>query len=168
MTMLSNRERGWLFQLRSRDALKQVLGREVDLEVRVNIRGNTLHSFDLATRERDIFAECKAMTFTCTGNNPQAKLTAMREACSDLRAIPADIHRLLILLYAPHPNPKRGETLGQYFVRLNSDHLDGVTVLEMPERGGELVCIHGGWPPPTGVPKQGVAAQLRIRANRLK
>lgn len=40
-------------------------------------------------------------------------------------------------------HPKRGETLGQYFVRLNPNFLEHVTVLEMPEGGGDLACIHG-------------------------
>lgn len=58
-----------------------------------------------------------------------------------LRAVEGEALRLLIVKHAPHP--KRKETLGQYFVRLNINHLDRVTVLEMPEAGGDLVCIHG-------------------------
>jgi hypothetical protein len=143
--MISNTERGAAFQLHCRDALKQALTRDFDLEARIAIGGEKLHAFDLATRERDIVVECKAMTFTRTGNNPAAKITAMREACSDLRSIPGDAERFLMLMHAPHPNPKRGETLGRYFVRLNMRHLEGITVLEMLENGGELVCLHGSF-----------------------
>jgi hypothetical protein len=60
-----------------------------------------------------------------------------------LRSIPGNVARLLIVKHDLHPT--RGETLGQYFVRLNSNHLEQVTVLEMPEIGGGLVCIHGSF-----------------------
>jgi hypothetical protein len=144
-TMISNTERGTAFQLRCRDALQQVLNRDLDLEARMEIGSGKFHSFDLATRQRDVIAECKAFSFTATGNNPSAKITTLRETCNDIRAIPGDVERLLIVKRAPHPNPKRGETLGRYFVRLNMRHLEGITVLEMPEDGGELACIHGSF-----------------------
>jgi hypothetical protein len=117
------------------------LGRDFDLEVPIQIGSGKPHLFDLATRERDMVAECKAFAFTATGNNPSAKITTLREATVYLRSIPGDVKRLLIVKRAPHP--KRGETLAQYFVRLNPDFLEHVTILEMPETGGELVCIHG-------------------------
>jgi hypothetical protein len=40
-------------------------------------------------------------------------------------------------------HPKRGETLGRYFVRLNPTFLQQITVLELPESGGDPICIHG-------------------------
>jgi len=91
------------------------------------------------------------MTYTETGNHPAAKLSAMREACSDLRSIPNKVERFLILMHAPHPkNPER-ETLDRYFVRLNKRHLEGITVLEMLENGGQLVCLNGAYPPPAAL-----------------
>jgi hypothetical protein len=33
--------------------------------------------------------------------------------------------------------------VGQYSARLNPNILEHVTVLEMPEDGGDLACIHG-------------------------
>jgi hypothetical protein len=53
--------------------------------------------------------------------------------------------RLLIVKEDAHP--KRGETLGQYFARLNTHHLRQVTVLEMHEGGGELACLYGSFLP---------------------
>lgn len=141
--MLSNTERGKAFQLFCRDALKRALGRDFDLEVPIQIGSGKPHSFDLATRERDIVAECKAFAFTAAGNNPSAKITTLREATVYLRSIPGNVERVLIVKHAPHP--KRGETLGRYFVRLNPNFLEQVTVLEMPEGGGDLVCIHGSF-----------------------
>jgi hypothetical protein len=107
--------------------------------------GNFYKKFDAATKERDIVVECKAMVYTETGNNPAAKISSMREACNDLRSIPGDVERFLILMHAPHPTKPHRETLGRYFVRLNMRHLEGVTVLELPESGGDLVCIHGSF-----------------------
>jgi hypothetical protein len=119
------------------------LGRDFDLEVPIQIGSGKPHLFDLATKERDIVAECKAFAFTATGHNPSAKITTLREATGYLRSIPGDVQRVLIVKRDPHP--KRGEALGQYFVRLNPNFLDRITVLEMPETGGELVCIHGSF-----------------------
>ncbi|HUA00447.1 MAG TPA: hypothetical protein VMB02_08965 [Candidatus Aquilonibacter sp.] len=141
--MLSNTERGKAFQLLCRDALRRALGRDLDLEVPIQIGSGKPHTFDLATRERDVVAECKAFAFTATGNNPSAKITTLREATVYLRSIPGDVQRLLIVKHAPHP--RRGETLGRYFVRLNPNFLEGITVLEMPEGGGDLVCTYGGF-----------------------
>jgi hypothetical protein len=139
--MPSNTERGRAFQLLCRDALRQVLGRDFYLEVPIQIGSAKSHNFDLATKDRDIVAECKAFAFTATGNNPSAKITTLREATVYLRSVPGDIQRILVVKRDAHP--KRGETLGHYFVRLNPNFLDKITVLEMPEAGGELVCIHG-------------------------
>jgi hypothetical protein len=74
--MLSHTERGKAFQVLCRDALKQALKRDVDMEVPIDIGGIRPHFFDLATPERDVVAECKAFTFTASGNNPTAKITA--------------------------------------------------------------------------------------------
>ena len=141
--MLSNAERGKAFQIHCRDALKLVLSRDFDLEVSIEIGSGKSHSFDLATRERDIVAECKAFKFTATGNNPSAKITTLREAVMYLNSIMGNVERVLIVKHDPHP--KRGETLGRYFVRLNTHFLEWVTVLEMPESGGDLVRIHGSF-----------------------
>jgi hypothetical protein len=141
--MLSNTERGRAFQVLCRDALKRALRRDFELEVPIAIGGDKPHFFDLATIERDIVVECKAVKFTDTGNNPSAKITTLREAAMYLRSIHGDVVRLLIVKRDPHP--KRGETLGCYFVRLNRHFLEQVTVLEMPESGGDLFCIHGNF-----------------------
>lgn len=141
--MLSNTERGTAFQLRCRDALNQALNREFYLEVPIEIGGGKYHRFDLVPKEQDIIAECKAFSFTATGNIPSAKITTLREAAMYLRSVRGNPMRLLIVKQDMHP--KRGETLGRYFVRLNSNHLEQVTVLEMPESGGRLICIHGNF-----------------------
>ena len=57
--------------------------------------------------------------------------------------LPGNVQRLLIVKHAPHP--KRGESLGHYFVRLNANFIENIVILEMPEDGGSLVCIHGNF-----------------------
>jgi hypothetical protein len=141
--MLSHTARGKAFQILCADALERTLGREIDLEIPIAIGGGKLHSFDLATRERDIVAECKAFTFTASGNNPSAKITTLREAAMLLRLIEGAVTRLLIVKHAPHP--RRQETLGKYFVRLNVNHLDQVSVLELSDASSDFTCIHGSF-----------------------
>jgi hypothetical protein len=141
--MPSHTERGKAFQVLCADALRRALNREFDLEVPISIGPGKPHYFDLATPQRDIVAECKAFAFTASGNIPSAKITTLREATMYLRAVQGDPQRLLIVKRDPHP--KSGETLGRYFVRLNVNHLDRVVVLEMPEPGGDLVCLHGNF-----------------------
>jgi hypothetical protein len=103
--MLSNKERGRAFQILCRDALRRALGRDVDLEVPIEIGGGKRHSIDLATRERDILAECKAFAF-----NPSAKITTLREAAMYLRSVEGNVVRLLIVKHDLHAT--RGETIG--------------------------------------------------------
>ena len=109
--MLSHTERGEAFQILCRDAPKLALHRDIDMEVPINIGGVRPHLFDLPTRERDVGAECKAFTFTDTGNNPSAEISALREAAAYLFSIPGSVVRLLIMKENAHP--KRGETLGE-------------------------------------------------------
>jgi hypothetical protein len=139
--MLSNTERGKAFQLLCRDALNRTLGRTFDLEVPIDIGGTKPHLFDLATRERDIVAECKAFAFTATGKNSVSQNNNAPGGCY---VSPHDSEKLR---KAPHREtqrtPIRLETLGRQFVRLNKHHLEQVVVLEMAESGGELVCLRG-------------------------
>lgn len=105
------------------------------------IGGGKFHSFDLATPERDIIAECKAFTFTVTGNIPAAKITTLREAVAFLRALPGVVVRILIVKQDAHP--RSGETLGHYFVRLNKHLLGEVIIFELSEKRGNLTPLHG-------------------------
>jgi len=123
--MLSNTERGKLFQLRCRDALKRTLGREIDLEVPLEI-GGKVHSFDLATRERDFVAECKSFAFTATGNIPSAKITTLREAAMYLRSIREEVVRVLIVKEDPHPKSGSFEfRVGEFHTPRRSIRPDG-------------------------------------------
>jgi hypothetical protein len=107
--MASNTERGKAFQMACRDALVRATGRTFDIEVAVAIAEGQRHFFDLATRERDVFIECKAFAFTVSGNNADGKVNILRTAATQLRLIKGDVLRVLMVKHAQHPNPKRGE-----------------------------------------------------------
>jgi hypothetical protein len=132
--MLSNTERGKAFQIACCEALRNQFGRDFDFEVSLQCEGKA-HSFNLATSEKDIVVECKAFSFTQSGNNPSAKITTLREAIS-FRGQSKGMSREFWFLSTP-ADPIRGETLGKYFVRLNSHLLGNVLVMEMAESGGE-------------------------------
>lgn len=139
--MLSNLEKGRRFRERCREALQRTLGRHLEPEVSISIPGLKSHKFDLVTPERDLVAECKAVKWTGGGNIPSAKITDLREAVQDLRALAGGPTLYLIIKRDPHP--RRGETLAAYFVRLNKERLGRVNVLELPEEGGDLTCVYG-------------------------
>lgn len=60
-----------------------------------------------------------------------------------LRSIRGNVVRVLVVKH--DLRSKQNETLGSYFVRLNPHFLEDVTVLEMVESGGDLVCVHGSF-----------------------
>jgi hypothetical protein len=112
--MSSNTETGRLFQRHCQIALERLVGRKFELEVPITV-GNRTHLYDTATAEQDIVCECKAFTWTASGNVPSAKIFTLREATAHLRALPEGTTRYLIMKRSPHP--KRGELLADYFAR---------------------------------------------------
>lgn len=122
-------------------ALGRALECQFQLEVSIPLHGSKSHKFDLANLERDVVAECKAVGWTSGGNVPSAKIENLRGAVTHLRKIPGPSTSYLIIMKDSHP--KKNETLAAYFVRLNKEILGPVNILELPEDGGELVCLHG-------------------------
>lgn len=72
--------------------------------------------------------ECKAYTWTASGNTPSAKISNLKEAVQYLRLLPEETNKVLAVLASLRP-PKT-ETLGNYFVRLNEYVLGDVCVAE--------------------------------------
>lgn len=146
---MSNVDKGQLFQRRCRTALERALGRQFEVEVSLRVPDRKAHAFDLATRERDVVAECKAFSWTVSGNVPSAKLAHLREDVENLRALGEGVARYLILDEARRSG--REETLARYFVRLNEELLGPVNVLELSENG-LLSCLYGV--PPGALPME--------------
>lgn len=135
-----NTKKGRDFQQTCAIELERITNLLFDLEVPLDI-GGKLHKFDLASKNKMVIAECKALTWTASGNIPAAKLTTLKEAVAYLRALSQDKERILLIQRDPHP--KRGETLAAYFVRLNNHILGDVIVAEIPLEGGKPVILHG-------------------------
>ena len=118
--------------------------------------------FDLASRSRSIVCECKAFTWTASGNVPSAKITTLREAAQYLLALPVDTAKVIVMnrsLRSSHL-----ESLAEYFCRLNSHLLGPIHVLEIDDdgrKGGFVevsqrprhfitkLAVRSGWMPPT-------------------
>ena len=133
--MPSQNDTGRRFQEAARKALQHKLDRPIDIEVSLPLPDRRPHSFDLATVERDVVAECRLAHW-------QGGTGRLREAVEYLKALPGTPTRLLII--QGDPQPVRGETFGTYFVRLNEDRLDTVVVLELFE-ADRFECLHGNW-----------------------
>ena len=143
---LSNWQRGKDFQLVAKQALEKLLGEPVGMEISMPI-GHPPKSrpFDLASATRSVVGECKAVTWTASGNVPSAKVTNLREACQYLRLLPDGTTRLLLMARSVHP--RSGEPLADYFCRLNAHLLGDVVVVEVGDYGS-LRPVSGRLPAP--------------------
>lgn len=138
--MISNVEKGKIFQNYCQKILKAEFGRDIESEVRFTLTDGRSHKFDLATSDRAIVAECKAYTWTSGGNIPSAKITHLKESVDYLNNLPPSIKALLLIKRDPHP--VRRETIGSYFVRLNKEILKNVNVIEVSETKNEIEYLH--------------------------
>jgi len=139
--MISHVEKGKRFQEKCKQLFDSKLGKSLENEVRITVSDGRSHVFDLATAERDIVAECKAYTWTKSGNQPSAKITHLREAVDLLNHLPESAKAYLLIKKDSHP--VRKETLASYFVRLNMPLLRRVNVLEVSDEENEISCLHG-------------------------
>lgn len=133
--MPSQNDPGRRFQEVARKALQSKLNRPIDIEVSLPLPERRPHSFDLATVERDVVAECRLASW-------QGGTGRLREAAEYLKALPGKPTRLLII--QGDSQPVRGETFGRYFVRLNEDRLESVVVLELFD-ADRFECLFGSW-----------------------
>jgi hypothetical protein len=138
----SNREIGERFQKRVAGLLAERFDEEFALDVEIPIgtppKG---HRFDVVSRSRSVICECKANTWTVSGNVPSAKISTLREAVSYLTQVPGPATRVLALARATARG--RTETLGEYFVRLNENLLGDVVVLDVAPDAGDMRPIRG-------------------------
>jgi hypothetical protein len=137
----SSYEVGRGFQETAAVVLAKVLGEPLQMEAEMRIgTPPRSHKFDLATRSRQFVVECKAYTWTQSGNIPSAKISNLREAVGYLSELPEATTRVLAVARADHPTKQ--ETLGRYFVRLNAQILGTVVVVEIGQDGA-LSVLHG-------------------------
>jgi hypothetical protein len=139
----SNSEIGRRFQQVAIKALGVLVGVEFEDEVEISIgTPRKPHKFDLASADRRYVAECKAFTFTRTGNIPAAKLTTLKEAATYLLHLPDETKRFIVMKRSIRPT--HPESLVEYFVRLHSNLLGDICVVEVSDDGeARLIC--GAW-----------------------
>ena len=132
MEIVSNVQRGNLFESDVASALKS-FGWHLQPTVGIGIgRPPKPHRFDLADVNTKVAVECKAFTWTATGNMPSAKITTAREALLYLQWLPDDWTKILAMSRSLRSG--YSESLAEYFVRLN-DHLLGDVVVTEVVRG---------------------------------
>jgi hypothetical protein len=88
------------------------------VSVPIGINGTKLHQFDLGDTDRKVLVECKAHTWTENYNIPSAKITTWNQAMYYFYAAPSGYRKILFILR--HLCERRNETLGQYYIRINS------------------------------------------------
>mgnify|MGYP003300568864 CR=1 FL=1 len=91
------------------------------------------HRFDCVSEDGKIVVECKAYTWTDTGNVPSAKLMGMNEALFYMSYLPEDVIKILCIKKATHS--KRAETLAEYYKRIYGHLFRDVNIFEADESG---------------------------------
>lgn len=91
------------------------------------------HRFDCVSEDKKIVVECKAYTWTDSGNVPSAKLMGMNEALFYMSYLPEGVTKILCIKKANHP--KRTETLAEYYNRVDGHLLREVKIFETDEFG---------------------------------
>jgi len=141
--MGSNVERGRRFQDEARTVFEKALGVSFNSEVAIAVgQPPKAHKFDLVSSDRQWFVECKNLAWRESGGVPQAKMTSLGEAAATLRMLPSDFKKVLCVRRATHP--KRKETLGEYYVRLQRHLLADVALAEIDPNSQSIRWLVGG------------------------
>jgi hypothetical protein len=128
--VISNTHRGNLFEAEVRAVMQRTYGWNLHQGVGIGIGlPPKPHRFDLVDTRAKVAIECKAFTWTATGNMPAAKITTAREAVLYLQWLPSDWVKILAMSASTRPGYT--ESLARYFVRLNDHLLGDVIVIEV-------------------------------------
>ena len=135
-----NPAKGRLFQEQVRQALAKRYGVEFVKEYPIAI-GNPPkdHKFDLVSADSKYVVECKAISWTETGNIPSAKMASCNQAVFYLSHVPHNKKRLLVI--RKNTRPGRQETLAQYYKRINQHLLNDIIVAEFDPELDKLAEI---------------------------
>jgi hypothetical protein len=99
------------------------------IAIEIGINGKKAHKFDLGNPHERVLVECKAHTWTESGNVPVAKMTTWNEAMFFFHAAPSEYRKILFVLR--DVSSKKKETLAEYYVRTNPNLIpDKVEVWE--------------------------------------
>tara|TARA_Y100001937_G_C6937478_1_gene248801 strand:+ start:63 stop:536 length:474 start_codon:yes stop_codon:yes gene_type:complete len=97
----SNAAVGSDFEALVKVALEKLLKVRLDqpLPLKIGMLGRTakVHKFDLGSLRAKVVVECKAHTWTATGNSPSAKITTINNAMGLLNLVPPGYQKYLVL-----------------------------------------------------------------------
>ena len=130
----SNKNKGDAFRDFAKPILERELNTELEPEQKIDI-GNPMikHAFDLANQDRSVVIECKNYTWTKAGNVPSAKISTLNEAVLYFSFLDCNVQKILCLMESK--DPKRTETLAEYYVNNYGHLLRDVIVYEIAEDG---------------------------------
>ncbi len=140
MSNSDNPRKGAIFQNQVRDWFQANYGPGFELETKIPI-GNPAkdHKFDIVNQEKHIAIECKCYTWTKTGNVPSAKMGFTNEAAFYLSFLPEYYEKYIVMLYSR--NDKRGDSLAEYYFKINRHLIGNVKVAEYNLETGELRIV---------------------------
>lgn len=87
------------------------------------------HKFDLVSEDLRYVGESKNYCWTEGGNIPSAKMGFLNEAVFYLQHLPKETRRFVVMRRDIHP--KRGESLAEYYFRINQHLLNEVFIIEI-------------------------------------
>ena len=130
----SNKNKGDAFRDFAKPILEKELKAELEPEQKIDI-GNpmTEHAFDLVSTDKSIVIECKRYTWRESGKKPNGKIATLNEAVLYFSFLDYNVQKILCLMESK--DPKRKETLAEYYVNTYGHLLRDVIVYEIAEDG---------------------------------
>ena len=98
------------------------------------------HKFDIVSEDQAIVIECKRYTWTKSMNVPSAKMGTTNEAAFYLSLLKGERKKFIVML--KDYNPKRKETLAEYYYRTNKHLLGDIMVAEYDPSGEEMRIVN--------------------------
>ena len=139
---MNNVQKGEQFKILTAKLLSEYFEADYRLEIPFSL-GNTLkqHKVDIAFPDKKIIVECKAYTYTASGNNPSAKISTFIEAVNYMNKLPLGYVKIIALKRATHPSKR--ESLAEYIVRTKKVMLGDVHVVEVDENTNRISFLTG-------------------------
>ena len=108
--------------------------------VQIGIIDKKAHKFDFGNDQQKVIIECKAHRWTEGGNVPSAKMTTWNQAMYYFFVVTSGYQKILCVL--KDYSQKKGETLGEYYLRTNY-HLipKDVEIMEFDEKSGAVIRL---------------------------
>lgn len=140
MSNSENPKNGALFQRQVKEWFQKRFNTSFELEKKLPIGDPAKnHKFDIVNQDNTIAIECKRYTWTGTGNVPSAKMGFTNEAAFYLTFLPDSFEKFIVMLYSF--NEKRGETLAEYYYRINRHLLGNIRIAEYNPDNNQMRII---------------------------